>query len=130
MVKADMNNAADASRSLSGVTAIWHVGPSLHPHESEVGYTMIDAAVVESRRQGSNFQHFVYSSVLQTQLRKLMNHNAKRYVEEYLMEPGLNFTILQPSHFVDGFFSMLIDTRRSTDLHDAFRSPSLFVQHL
>ncbi|RWQ99884.1 hypothetical protein C8Q69DRAFT_489862 [Paecilomyces variotii] len=109
VVKADMNNAADASRSLSGVTAIWHVGPSLHPHESEVGYTMIDAAVVESRRQGSNFQHFVYSSVLQTQLRKLMNHNAKRYVEEYLMEPGLNFTILQPSHFVDGFFSIIYE---------------------
>ncbi|KAJ9271858.1 hypothetical protein DTO212C5_1939 [Paecilomyces variotii] len=59
VVKADMNDAADASRLLSGVTAIWHIGPSLHPHEFEVGYTMIDAAVAESRRQGSNFQHFV-----------------------------------------------------------------------
>ncbi|KAJ9198005.1 hypothetical protein DTO207G8_4433 [Paecilomyces variotii] len=68
---------------------------------------MIDAAVAESRRQGSNFKHFIYSSVLQTQLRKLMNHDAKRYVEEYLMESELNFTILQPSHLVDGFFSML-----------------------
>ncbi|KAJ9396854.1 hypothetical protein DTO282F9_6257 [Paecilomyces variotii] len=47
VVKADMNDAADASKLLSGVTAIWHVGPSLHPHESEVGYTMIDAAVAE-----------------------------------------------------------------------------------
>lgn len=102
-----MNNAADASKLLSGVTAVWHVGPSLHPHESEVGYTMIDAAAAESKQPGSNFQHFVYSSVIQTQLRKLMNHDAKRYVEEYLMESGLNFTILQPSSFVDGFFSML-----------------------
>ncbi|KAJ5982620.1 hypothetical protein N7451_012720 [Penicillium sp. IBT 35674x] len=102
-----MNRADDASRLLLGVTAIWHVGPSLHPHESEVGYTMIDAAVAESHRPGSNFQHFIYSSVLQTQLRKLMNHDAKRYVEEYLTESGLNFTILQPSSFLNGFFSML-----------------------
>ena len=102
-----MNNAADASKLLSGVTAVWHVGPSLCLHETEIGYTMIDAAVAESKRPGSNFQHFVYSSVIQTQLRKLLHHDAKRYVEEYLMESGLNFTILQPSSFVNGFFATL-----------------------
>lgn len=43
----------------------------------------------------------MYSSVLNPQLRKLMNHDCKRHVEEYLIESGLNFTVLQPSHFMN-----------------------------
>jgi len=103
VMQADMNHPDHAARLLDGVTAIWHVGPSFHHHETQIGYTMIDAAVKEAQNPGSKFQHFVYSSVLQTQLRKLLNHDAKRYVEEYLMESGLNFTILQPSHFLNNF---------------------------
>lgn len=62
---------------------------------------MIDAA------KSNDVEHFVYCSVIQTQLRKLMNHDCKRYVEEALMESGLNFTILQPTHFMEMFlFSM------------------------
>ena len=93
VVQADMNNREQAAKLVEGVAAIWYVGPSFHPHETQMGYTMIDAAVAESQKPGSKFQHFVYSSVLQTQLRKLLNHDCKRYVEEYLMESGLNFTI-------------------------------------
>ena len=62
---------------------------------------MIDAAITYAK-EGS-FKHYIFSSVLNTQLRKLMNHDCKRYVEEYLMESGLNYTILQPSHFMDMF---------------------------
>ena len=32
-----------------------------------------------------------------------MNHDRKRYIEEYLIESGLPYTILQPSHFMDMF---------------------------
>lgn len=103
VLQADMNHPDSATRLLDGITAIWHVGPSFHRHETQIGYTMIDAAVTASRKPGSTFRHFVYSSVLQSQLRKLLNHDAKRYVEEYLMESGLNFTILQPSHFLNNF---------------------------
>lgn len=61
---------------------------------------MIDASLAESKRTGK-FKHFVYSSVLNGQLRKLLNHDCKRFVEEYLMESGLDYTILQPTHFMD-----------------------------
>lgn len=33
----------------------------------------------------------------------MMNHDCKRYVEEYLIESGLNYTILSPAHFMDMF---------------------------
>ncbi|KIW02224.1 uncharacterized protein PV09_06378 [Verruconis gallopava] len=97
VVQADLVNPDDARRIMSGVSAIYHVGPSGTPHETQCGFNMIDAAVAEH----GTFKHFVLSSVWPTQLRKLMNHDCKRYVEEYLMESGLNFTILQPSHFFE-----------------------------
>lgn len=101
VVSADMSHAEDAQRILSGVTSVLYIGPSLASHEAEMGFTMIDAAYEESQKGG--LKHFVYSSVLHPQIRKLMNHDCKRYVEEYLIESGLNYTIIQPSHMLDTF---------------------------
>jgi uncharacterized protein YbjT (DUF2867 family) len=53
----------EACRSLlQGATAVYHVGPSLNSAEKEIGFNMVDAAVVESQRPGNNFKHFVFSS--------------------------------------------------------------------
>lgn len=101
VVQVDLSEPSAVRSLVSGATHVYHVGPSFHPHEMEIGYNMIDAAVAESKKSGSTFKHFVLSSVLNSQLRKLLNHDCKRYVEEYLMESGLNWTILQPAHFVD-----------------------------
>jgi uncharacterized protein YbjT (DUF2867 family) len=99
IVRADMSIAADAKRLIEGVTAVFYVGPSLHINEAGCGYNMIDAAVAESK--SGKFQHFIFSSVVGTQLNKLINHDCKRRVEEYLMESGLNYSILKPSHFFE-----------------------------
>ncbi|KAJ5118721.1 hypothetical protein N7448_010429 [Penicillium atrosanguineum] len=101
VVRADMSRSEDARRLLSGVTTVLYIGPSVHCHETEIGYTMIDAARHEF--QHGTLKHFIYSSVLHPQIRKLMNHDCKRYVEEYLIESGLDYTILQPSHILDQF---------------------------
>ncbi|KIW61624.1 hypothetical protein PV05_01724 [Exophiala xenobiotica] len=101
VVQADLAEPAQCVPLLHGATTVYHVGPPLHPHETEIGYNMIDAAVRETARPGNTFAHFVYSSVLNPQFRKLLNHDRKRYVEEYLLESGLNFTILNPADFMD-----------------------------
>ncbi|KAF9890682.1 hypothetical protein FE257_005548 [Aspergillus nanangensis] len=101
VVRADMSRTDDARRIMSGVTTLLYIGPSVHSHETEIGYTMIDAAYHEA--QHGTLKHFVYSSVLHPRIRKLMNHDCKRYVEEYLIESGLNYTIVQPSHILDQF---------------------------
>jgi uncharacterized protein YbjT (DUF2867 family) len=98
VVQADLVNPSDTKRIMKGVSAVYHVGPTGNAHETQCGYNMIDAAVAEGT---SSFKHFILSSVFPSQLRKLMNHDCKRYVEEYLMESGLNFSILQPSHFFE-----------------------------
>jgi uncharacterized protein YbjT (DUF2867 family) len=99
IVQGDMSNAADAARLLKGSTAVFYVGPSLHPRETDCGINMIEAAMAEAK--SGTFKHFVFSSVAATQLQKLLNHECKRLVEESLMESGLNYTILQPSHFFE-----------------------------
>ena len=67
-----------------------------------MGYVVIDAAVK------AGIKHFVYSSVIQSQLRKLLNHDCKRYVEEFLFESGLDYTVLQPTHFMETFPTVML----------------------
>ncbi len=101
VIRTDIADPREVDRILEGVTVAYHIGPTFHPYEIEIGYHMIDAAGREARE--GCLRHFVFSSVVNTQFRKMMNHDCKRFIEEYLMESSLNFTILQPSIFMDFF---------------------------
>ncbi|KAK3076612.1 hypothetical protein LTS18_012541, partial [Coniosporium uncinatum] len=101
VTRADISKPDGCARLLKGVTTVYHVGPTYHQHETEIAYFMIDAAVEESKR--GNFKHFILSSVLNPQFRKMLNHTCKFFEEEYLLESGLNWTIFQPTHFMDTF---------------------------
>ncbi|KAJ0275773.1 hypothetical protein Brms1b_006649 [Colletotrichum noveboracense] len=103
VVVADLASV-DACRELPRrATAVYHAGPSIHSREREMGFNMIDAATAEAREPGSQFRHFVYSSVLGTQHRKLMQHDLKSFVEERLMLSPIPWTILQPTNFMDAY---------------------------
>ncbi|KAF5003998.1 hypothetical protein FDECE_9498 [Fusarium decemcellulare] len=98
VVRADQSDPEAVRRVFRGVTAAYYVGPSMHHQETQNGYHAIDAAVSEQAE--GNFKHFVFSSVLKPQLRKPLNHDNKRYIEEYLFESPLNYTVLQPCNFL------------------------------
>jgi hypothetical protein len=59
----------------------WANIPSIDLFETQIGYNMVKAAV-DARKFNGIFKHFVYSAVIYTLIRKLLNHEAKRYVEE------------------------------------------------
>ncbi|KAI9762406.1 MAG: hypothetical protein M4579_000382 [Chaenotheca gracillima] len=101
VTRADLADSGDVARILKGVTSLFHNCPPFHPKEAEMTFNMIEAAVQEFKNGG--FKHFVFSSVLNPQLHKMLHHNDKKYMEAYLMESGLPFTILQPTHFMDLF---------------------------
>jgi uncharacterized protein YbjT (DUF2867 family) len=63
-------------------------------HEPHIGFMVIQAA------ERAGVKHFIFSSVLHPIRSKLLNHDVKRQVEEYLIESSLNWTILQPTHFM------------------------------
>lgn len=100
VVQADLFKADDCTRVLKDVTACWLVLPPFHPHETTLGTTFIDACVAQ-KESGGPFTHLVYSSVIHPIIQKLLNHDCKRYVEEYLIESGLDYTILQPTHMME-----------------------------
>ncbi|KAI4741794.1 hypothetical protein E4T50_07781 [Aureobasidium sp. EXF-12298] len=101
VIVADMADPTTAPKLLEGVTCCFIVCPPLQ-HETMAIYYMIDAAVAQ-RAAGGPFAHMVYSSVIFPILRKLLNHDNKRYAEEYLIESGLPYTILQPTHMMENF---------------------------
>lgn len=94
VVIGDAGNPDDALDALQGVDAVYHIGPTFHPMEREMGLNMI----AQARRAG--VRHFVFSSVLHPILYGLPQHAIKRAIEENLVESGLNFTILQPSDYM------------------------------
>lgn len=101
VVQADMINPPDCATIVKGATTVYNIGPAVRAGEKEMGINMVDAAIVEAASPGSRFKHFVYASVLNTQIRKMFNHDDKRYVEEHLILSPLNFTILQPGDFLE-----------------------------
>lgn len=94
VVVGDASDPDDARRALEGVDRVYHVGPTFHPREREMGINMVRQA------REAGVRHFVFSSVLHPILTGLTQHVHKREIEECLLESGLNFTILQPADYM------------------------------
>ncbi len=94
VVVGDISEPEVLRSAVRGVDKVYHVGPTLHPREREMGIALIDAA----RDEG--VEHFVFSSVLHSIITDLVQHQIKRDVEEHLLASDLEFTILQPSNYM------------------------------
>ncbi|KIJ25483.1 hypothetical protein M422DRAFT_263584 [Sphaerobolus stellatus SS14] len=77
-----------------GVSVVFHNGPVLLPSEETMAIATIDEARI------ARVEHFVFCSVLQPIRVKLTTHKVKLRLEEYLIESRLNYTILQPPHYM------------------------------
>ena len=94
VVVGDLGDPDVLHRAIRGVQKVYHIGPTLHPREREMGIALIDAA----RSEG--VEHFVFSSVLHSIVTDLVQHEIKRDVEEHLLAADLEFTILQHSNYM------------------------------
>ena len=96
---ADLRDPDSLHAAASGVEGVFHINPVFAPDEAELGVAMVEAA------KASGVRKFVFSSVIHPSLSKLSNHTAKRPVEEALYESGMEFTVLQPTMFMQNFNS-------------------------
>jgi uncharacterized protein YbjT (DUF2867 family) len=101
IILGDLLNKADIQFALKGVQALYHIPPNVHPREQEIGEIIINAAV----REG--ISHFVFHSVLHPQIEAMPHHWLKLRVEENLIASGLNFTILQPTAYMQNITNQL-----------------------
>jgi uncharacterized protein YbjT (DUF2867 family) len=94
VVVGDISEPAVLARAIRGVQKVYHVGPTIHPREREMGFAVVDAARAEGVR------HLVFSSVLHAITTDLVQHEIKRDIEEHLLSSDLEFTILQPANYM------------------------------
>jgi uncharacterized protein YbjT (DUF2867 family) len=94
VIVGDICEPAVLARAIRGAEKVYHVGPTAHPRERDMGFAVVDAARAEGVR------HLVLSSVLHAITTDLVQHEIKRDIEEHLLSSGLEFTILQPSNYM------------------------------
>lgn len=89
----DLRDSESLRRAADGVDGVFHLNPAFAPEEAEMGVTMVEAA------KAAGVRKFVFSSVYHPSL-SMVNHAAKRPVEEAIYESGMEFTVLQPAMFM------------------------------
>ena len=80
-------------RAFDGVNQVFHIAPPDSSGEYAIGQAMIELAAEFKIRQ------FVFFSVIHTYL-ALPQHRMKLLVEQYLVDSGVPYTILQPTIFL------------------------------
>jgi uncharacterized protein YbjT (DUF2867 family) len=90
----DLTDRSSLQRALAGVDQVLHICPPMHPQEDAIAQTMIDLARAQS------IERFVLYSVLHPLLADVPHHRRKLEAERYLIGSGLNYTILQPSRYM------------------------------
>lgn len=90
----DLRNPASLDRALVDVDSVFLIGPAFSADEAAMGVAMVEAA------QRAQVKKFVFSSVIQPTNTRLKNHASKIPVEEALYASRLQYTILQPSNFM------------------------------
>jgi uncharacterized protein YbjT (DUF2867 family) len=94
IVVGDMNDPHALAQAMQGMDAIYHICPNVSPHEIAFGKAMIDAATRAKVRR------FAFHSVLHPQIEAMPHHWNKMRVEEMLFGSSLDFTILQPTAYM------------------------------
>ncbi|MDF9824144.1 uncharacterized protein YbjT (DUF2867 family) [Breznakia sp. PF5-3] len=117
VVVGDLTNISTIRLAIEGASQIVFIPPLFKAEEYYIGKAMIDEAVRLKVSQ------FVLMSVTHSIMSTLLQHTAKRDIEEYLiykgLSDGLNYTILQPMHYMHNFNPMLVkETKRYSIFYD------------
>lgn len=95
----DLLDVDSLAAACSGVQALYHICPNMHPQEVAIGRHVIAAA------RAARVPHFVYHSVLHPQVEMMPHHWNKLRVEEMLCAAQLAFTILQPCAYMQNLLT-------------------------
>lgn len=90
----DLRDPAAMKNAMQGVEGIYLICPNVQSDELAIAKNVIKAA------QSANIERFVYHSVHHPHTERMPHHWQKLRVEEQLFESGLNYTILQPTAYM------------------------------
>ena len=89
-----IEDAGTLAHAVQGADVIYHICPNVSPHEVAFAKVVVAAAI------DLGVPRFVYHSVLHPHIEAMPHHWNKLRVEEMLFSSGLDFTILQPSAYM------------------------------
>ncbi len=90
----DLTDHESLRRAMAGVGQVLHICPPMHPQEDTIARAMIELAREQS------VDRFVLYSVLHPLLADVPHHARKLEAERALIGSELNYTILQPSRYM------------------------------
>lgn len=93
IVIGDLNNPASLLAAAKNMDGVFHIGPAFDPDEAKEGVAMVNAA------KEAGVRKFVFSGVYHPSL-PLVNHAAKGVVEAAVYDSGMDYTVLQPSMYM------------------------------
>ncbi|MHC5249193.1 SDR family oxidoreductase [Enterococcus sp. LJL90] len=103
----DLTSLAFINQIMSSVDQVVYIPPLFSAEETLIGKQMIDSAIDHQVNQ------FVFISVTHPILSTLLQHIAKRDVEEHLIYRGMEtqfpYTILQPMHYMHNFNPAIVE---------------------
>jgi len=99
VMSADMRLTPELRRAVENIRAVYHICPNVNPDEVDIGRGVIAAA------KEAGVEHLVLHSVLHPQTEQMPHHWNKLRVEEALFQSGLNFTILQPTAYMQNLLA-------------------------
>jgi uncharacterized protein YbjT (DUF2867 family) len=94
VVVGDLRNLASVEDALKGVSGVYYVAPRFIADEASIGRMVVRAA------NRADIRGFVYQSVMHSNVRAILHHEAKSEVEEALYASNLEFTILQAARMM------------------------------
>jgi uncharacterized protein YbjT (DUF2867 family) len=109
-----MTDEAFFSRSAQGTRAIYHICPNVSSEEIPYGKNAITAA------QQAGVRRFIFHSVLHPQIEYMPHHWAKMRVEEMLFETDLDWTILQPTAYMQNLLTAWNDIKQKGVFRTAY----------
>lgn len=103
---ADFDNIDQLREALVGKDAVYHICPNMSPDELIIGKTMIHLC------HEVGLKRFIYHSVLHPQVSQMAHHWNKLLVEQQLFESKLDFTILQPTAYMQNILGYIKSIRQ------------------
>jgi uncharacterized protein YbjT (DUF2867 family) len=94
----DLNDPDSLLAAAKGVDGVFHISPAFAPGEAQMGVSLVQAC------KAAGVKKFVFSGVYHPSL-PMTNHSAKIPVEQAIYHSGMDFTILQPSMFMQNMNS-------------------------
>jgi uncharacterized protein YbjT (DUF2867 family) len=101
----DLSDYDLIKQSLVGIDAVYLIIPNMNPFESLIGENIVNLC----KQMGVS--RIIYHSVLHPQALAMPHHRQKLLVEEKLFESGLDYSILQPSAYMQNILGYLTSIR-------------------